>query len=127
MYRVIELLKEGLIVFILLELGNYVSGLMAPVFLIPGSIVGMGLLFALLMTGVIKIGQVDYLSGFMLKHMGFFFIPLGVGLMNSIGLLSTSWLPLLIILIFSGALVMFVSAKVTDLLINLMQKKEVDV
>ena len=120
----INLIQQSVLVFLLLQLGNYISGLIQPIILIPGSIMGMGLLFLLLMTGVIKIKQIDLLSGFMLKHMGFFFIPLGVGLLNTMELLRSSWLPLLSILVISGALVMLVSAKVTDMLMTMTSKGE---
>ena len=125
MKLIIDLIKQGLVVYLLLQLGVFVSGLIKPLLIIPGSIIGMVLLFILLVTGMIKINQIDDLGSFMLKHMGLFFIPLGVGLLNTMDMLSTSWLPLLIILILSGALVMLVSAKVTDLLMTLMNKSEV--
>ncbi|WP_312524183.1 CidA/LrgA family protein [Anaerospora sp.] len=49
---------------------------------IPGSVVGMLLLFTLLSLGVIKPAQIQEVTGFLLKHMAFFFIPVTVGLMN---------------------------------------------
>lgn len=125
MKMIIDLIQQSLIVFLLLQLGNYISHLIAPVILIPGSIMGMLLLFLLLVVGIIKVRQIDLLSSFMLKHMGFFFIPLGVGLLNSIELLRSSWLPLLSILVISSALVMLVSAKITDVLITMTNKSEV--
>lgn len=120
----IKLIQQSVLVFLLLQLGNFISELIRPITLIPGSIIGMGLLFMLLMSGVLKLKQIDMLSSFMLKYMGFFFIPLGVGLLNSMDLLSSSWLPLLSILVISGALVMLVSAKVTDLLMTMTNKGE---
>lgn len=49
---------------------------------IPGSVVGMLLLFMLLYTGLIKPDYIQEVTGFLLKHMAFFFIPVTVGLMN---------------------------------------------
>lgn len=49
---------------------------------IPGSVIGMLLLFTLLSTGVIKTAQIQEVTTFLLKHMAFFFIPVTVGLMN---------------------------------------------
>lgn len=121
----IDLIKQSMLVFLILQLGNFISGLIKHVILIPGSIMGMAILFILLVVGVIKVKHIDLLSNFMLKHMGFFFIPLGVGLLNTMDLLQTSWLPLLSILILSGALVMLVSAKVTDMIITLTNRSGV--
>ena len=49
---------------------------------LPGSVVGMVLMFVLLSTGVIKVSQINETVSFLLKHMAFFFIPITVGLLN---------------------------------------------
>ena len=47
---------------------------------IPGSIVGMILLFVLLTSNIIKVEKVENLANFFLDHLAFFFIPASVGL-----------------------------------------------
>jgi holin-like protein len=49
---------------------------------IPGSVVGIILLFALLSLGIIKTSQISEVTNFLLKHLAFFFIPVTVSLMN---------------------------------------------
>ena len=49
---------------------------------LPGSVLGIAILFALLSLGIIKVSQLQMVTGFLLKHMAFFFIPITVGLMN---------------------------------------------
>ncbi|MDF2569073.1 MAG: cidA 1 [Sporomusa sp.] len=71
---------------------------------LPGSVVGMAILFALLSSGIVKVSQVQMVTSFLLKHMAFFFIPITVGLMNywnffysnGIGLLASMVVSLLI-------------------------------
>ena len=47
---------------------------------VPGSIIGMILLFVLLTSNIIKIEKVENLANFFLDHLAFFFIPASVGL-----------------------------------------------
>lgn len=122
------ILKMGLqlfLIWLILQLGNWLSGLLSTFIKIPGSIIGMLFLLLLLLTGVIKAKYFKESSDFLLKHMGFFFVPLGVSLLNAFDLLKDNWLSLLIILLVSCVLVMYISAKVTDLLIGL-KHREVD-
>lgn len=123
--KIIKHIGQGVIIMAFLFLGNFISDLIRSVIFIPGSLVGMLLMFIALLSGILKIDHIKELSGFLLKHMGFFFIPLGVGLLKSFNLLSESWWQLLVVLILSCTLVMAVSGKVTELLIKLLEKKEV--
>lgn len=49
---------------------------------IPGNVVGVMLLFALLCLGVIKLKHVELAADFLLRHLVFFFVPVAVGLME---------------------------------------------
>ena len=49
---------------------------------VPGNIVGMLLLLALLSTGVVQERWVAAAAGLLTKHLAFFFIPIAVGLMD---------------------------------------------
>jgi holin-like protein len=49
---------------------------------LPGSVVGMIMLFALLSLGIIKTSQIRDVAQFLLKHMAFFFVPITVGFIN---------------------------------------------
>lgn len=55
---------------------------------IPGSIIGMVLLFGALSVKWIRPEQVKKVSGLLLDHMMLFFVPVGVGLITSYTLLS---------------------------------------
>ncbi len=57
---------------------------------LPGNLVGMLLLLALLYLGVLRLEQVQDLAVLALKHLNFFFVPFAVGLMSWTGLLATS-------------------------------------
>ena len=57
---------------------------------IPASIYGMAILFAGLMTGLIKLDSVRETGKFLIEIMPLMFIPAGVGLMDSWGNLGRS-------------------------------------
>lgn len=82
---------------------------------IPASIYGMILLFVLLELHIIKPEQIRETCLFMIQAMPIMFIPAGVGLLEKWGYVSNIWLPLVVTLIVSTAVVMAVSGWVTQL------------
>ena len=59
--------------------------------LIPGSVIGMVLLFAALCTGIVKPEKVRPVARFLTDNMGLFFLPAGVGIVNATDMLSQHW------------------------------------
>lgn len=62
---------------------------------LPGSVISMILLFLLLLAKLLKPAHIAEKSGFLLKNMAFFFIPAGVAIMESMGVLWENLLPFL--------------------------------
>lgn len=58
---------------------------------IPGSVIGMVLLFLALVFKLVKPNKVKKISTLLTENMGLFFLPAGVGLMNSLGIISHYW------------------------------------
>lgn len=83
---------------------------------IPGSVIGIILLFLGLQIGIIKVEMIEELCEFLLSNMSFFFIPAGVGLMTAFGILKGKWIPFIIIIVFSTCLVWIVTAFVVKFL-----------
>ena len=77
---------------------------------IPSSIIGMLLLTAALKMKIVRVFWVDKVADFLLKNLGFFFVPAGVGLMNCLGLLSDQWLPIVGSCVISTFLVIAVTS-----------------
>ena len=73
---------------------------------IPASIYGMAILFAGLMSGLIKLDAVRETGKFLIEIMPLMFIPAGVGLMDSWGNLHPILLPVAIITIVTNITVM---------------------
>ena len=92
---------------------------------IPASIYGMVLLFILLLTGVVKLDDVQDVGKFLIEIMPVMFIPAGVGLMASWGVLKPMLVPVVVTIVVSLVLVMGISGRITQRVIRHNQKKEV--
>lgn len=73
---------------------------------IPASIYGMAILFAALMTGLIKLDAVRDTGRLLIEIMPVMFIPAGVGLMESWGALKPILLPVAIIIVVTSIIAM---------------------
>lgn len=72
---------------------------------VPSSIIGMLLLTAALKLRIIRLLWVDKVSDFLVKNLGFFFVPAGVGLMRCLDLISEQWLPIVAASVISTFLI----------------------
>jgi holin-like protein len=77
---------------------------------IPGNVFGLILLFVLLLTGVVKVHYIDKAAGFLNKHLAFFYIPFGVGLMNYGDLIKTNGISILVMIVGSSIIGLIVTS-----------------
>lgn len=75
---------------------------------LPGNVVGVVILFALLCLGVVKLEYVAEAADFLLKHLVFFFVPITVGLMEWGSVLMEHGLILLVAVLISSLLTFWV-------------------
>lgn len=83
---------------------------------IPASIYGLVLMLVLLISGLVKLEDVNDVATFLIEIMPMMFIPAGVGLMTAWSKLQPVLLPVLFITFATTVLVMLVTGKVTDAL-----------
>lgn len=79
---------------------------------LPGSIIGMLLLTAILQMGWIKLEWIKGISDFLVSHLGFFFVPPGVALMLYFDVIAAEFWPIVIATIVSTILVLVVTGHV---------------
>ena len=91
---------------------------------VPASIYGMVLLFVCLLSGVIKLPQIEETADLMLGVMPIFFISPTVSLMSSIGVIKDSLLWVFLVCIISTAVVMTVTGLVSQAVIRRDKIKE---
>ena len=75
---------------------------------IPGSVIGMVLLFVALHFGLVRKEDVRGAATFLLDHILLFFIPVCVGLMTSWTLISEHWLAISVSCVLSTLLIIAV-------------------
>lgn len=76
---------------------------------VPSSIIGMLLLTFLLKVKVIKLEWVETISNFLVKNMGFFFVPPGVALMLYFDIIGKEIAPIVLATTLSTMLVLVVT------------------
>lgn len=90
---------------------------------IPASVYGLVLMLAALLTGVIKLEQVKETADFLIEIMPVMFIPAGVGLITSWGVLKPVCVPLVLIVVITTVVVMAVTGRVTQAVIRKDRKR----
>lgn len=109
-----KLFRETIIILGVYLLGELISGIFSLP--IPGNILGMLILLALLCTKIIKLEQIETVSNFLLDHLAFFFIPAGVGLMSSVEIIKDTWLKLIIVCILTTIIIIGVTGTIVQLI-----------
>ena len=104
--------------------GEVVSKFIKNIINIPGSILGMIILFLLLQFKIISEEKIKDVADFLLGNMGIFFIPAGVSLIQSLGLIKENAILLLSCIILINIVVMIGSGKSVEFMIKLKEKKQ---
>ncbi|WP_285766012.1 CidA/LrgA family protein [Peribacillus sp. SI8-4] len=92
MKKLLAFIVQLILLLVICKLGYYLADLFhLP---IPGNVIGMILLFILLQTKVLKVEWIEQASGFLVKHLAFFFIPISISLMTMGWLFIEYGLPL---------------------------------
>lgn len=109
-------LKQFLIILAISLIGEVLKAVLPlPV---PASIYGMVILFVCLMTGVIKLEAVKETGKFLIEIMPVMFIPAGVGLMSSWGVLKPMFVPVGVVTVVVLVAVMAVTGRVSQAVIK---------
>ncbi len=115
-------LKQFLIILVISLAGEILKALLPlPV---PASIYGMVLLFAGLVSGIIKLDAVKETGKFLIEIMPVMFIPAGVGLMSSWGVLKPMFVPVSVVTVVVLVAVMAVTGNVSQAIIRYKRRKE---
>ena len=88
---------------LMLLLGNGLSYVINGI--IPGSVIGMVLLFVALLTKIVKPEMIRKPAGYLINHMSLFFIPAGVGLMNAWGMIASNWVTIIVSSVVSTVII----------------------
>lgn len=109
-------LKQFLIIILVSCIGELLSYLLPLP--IPATIYGLVIMLGLLILRIVPLNAVKETAEFLIDIMPVMFIPAGVGLIVYWSQLKDFLLPVCVILVVSTLLVMLVTGKVSDFLIN---------
>ncbi|MCI5630608.1 CidA/LrgA family protein [Terrisporobacter sp.] len=98
--------------------GELVSSLLSNIITMPGTIIGMIILFLLLQFKIMKEETIKDVADFLLGNMAIFFVPAGVSLINSLGLITENMLVLLLSGTVATIIIMIVTGKIVEIMIN---------
>lgn len=116
--------KQFVIIIAISFLGEFLKYVLPlPV---PASIYGMILMFAALLTGILKLDDVKDTAKFLIEIMPLMFIPAGVGLMVSWNTLKPLLIPVAIITVVTIITVMIVSGHTAQFVLRKQEKGGAD-
>ncbi len=106
-------IKNGLYTLVILALiyivGNAASRAISNFIVIPGNIIGMGIMFTLLRLHIVSLEKIEQTAEFFLKHLSLFFVPFGVSVMKYYSLIRADLINIISIIAISSIAAMFVS------------------
>ncbi|MCM3724184.1 CidA/LrgA family protein [Neobacillus cucumis] len=124
MKKAFKFLIQLIILIVIYQVGNLTVKYLH--LQIPGNVLGIVVLLVLLLSGLIKVDQIEWAAGWLLKHLGFFFIPISVGLMTLGDIFKTKGWILLVILFISAIMGIIAAGKTTQAVITKNQKENVN-
>lgn len=117
-----RIIKQLFWIFLFSFMGEFLS-MISPV-AVPGSVIGMVLLFLALHFKWINMEQVDEVGTWLTDNMAILFIPPGVGLMTNFDILGGVWWQLLIIVFVSTAAMLWFVGMVVQLMKKRAEEKQ---
>ncbi|WP_159567465.1 CidA/LrgA family protein [Budvicia diplopodorum] len=101
-----QYLRAFILIYLCLLIGNAISAIIP--LSIPGSIIGMMVLFALLSSQILPSDWVKPGCRLFTRHMALLFIPISVGIMNYYPLLISQFGPLVVSCLVSSLVTMLI-------------------
>lgn len=111
-----NIIKQLSWIFLFSFLGEVIS-YFSPV-AVPGSVIGMVLLFLALQFNWVKMEQVEEVGEWLTSNMAILFIPAGVGLMTNFGIISSVWWQLLLVIFISTTLMIGLVGQIVQFIIQ---------
>ncbi len=117
-----KIFKEFALILIITFIGEFISKVFS--LSLPGSVIGMLFLLALLLTKIIRLEQIELVSNFFLDNLAFFFLPAGVGIISAFSLLKGNTFKIIFIIVISTLVVLITTALTIELSIKILSKKD---
>ncbi|HCZ1565835.1 TPA: antiholin-like murein hydrolase modulator LrgA [Staphylococcus aureus] len=92
----------------------------------PASVIGLVLLFVLLCTGVVKLGEVEKVGTTLTNNIGLLFVPAGISVVNSLGVISQAPFLIIGLIIVSTILLLICTGYVTQIIMKVTSRSKGD-
>ncbi|MDV5973148.1 Antiholin-like protein LrgA [Streptococcus canis] len=90
---------------------------------LPASVIGLVLLFVALSTKIIALNQVEKVADLLVGNIGLFFVPAGISVINSLGILKEHFILNMLLIFISTLLLLVGTGWMTQLLMGADLKK----
>lgn len=114
--------KKTLILFTVCFISDIIAFYLP--FPFPGSVLAMIITLLLLLTGFVKVRQIEPVSDFFVKNMAFVFLPSTVSIISYIDVLSSIILQFLIVCVLTTFVTFFCTAYAVKLTVYLLNKRK---
>ena len=104
--------------------GEFLNQILPLPLPVPAGVYGLFLMLAALMSGVVKMESVEGTGNFLMDTMSMMFVPATVGILECADELKAVLIPFLIIIAVSTVVVMIVTGKVAQFMMESAEKKK---
>ncbi|AJA49198.1 antiholin-like protein LrgA [Clostridium pasteurianum DSM 525 = ATCC 6013] len=109
-------IMQAIIFSVIMIVSNFIaSKLPIPM---PASVIGMIILFILLCTKAVKLEQVEDLGMALNSKIGFFFVPAGISVINSLGLMQKYGIAICLVIFAATVILLGVTGLFSDMLLK---------
>ena len=92
----------------------------------PASVIGLVLLFVLLCTCAVKLGEVEKVGTTLTNNIGLLFVPAGISVVNSLGVISQAPFLIIGLIIVSTILLLICTGYVTQIIMKVTSRSKGD-
>lgn len=116
-------LIQFLIFSSVLFISSFISSLFPKNFPVPTPVIGLVILYLLLTFKIIKVEWVDNLASFLISIIGFLFVPSGISLASSLGIMAESGVQIITVVVISTVIMLVSTTYITMLILSFKKKK----
>ncbi|SPP28255.1 antiholin-like murein hydrolase modulator LrgA [Brochothrix thermosphacta] len=114
--KAVPFLQQAFIFAIVMLVANIIKGFLPMP--MPASAIGLILLFIALSTKIVKVEQVEGLGNKLISIISFLFVPAAISVINSLGILSTSGLQIMLIIIVATVILLAITGWSTQVFLK---------
>lgn len=115
--KIYTFLQQAFVFAFIMLLANLIVGILP--FPMPASVMGLILLFIALCLKIVKLEQVESLGNSLTGLISFLFVPSGISVMNSLGIMGQYGVQIVLIIIIATIILLAITGWTATALLNL--------